>query len=153
MLVGGQIDDLAAEGRFQSERESARLANPVEYLKSIHRRKTGALIEASVRLGGVAAGGTDEQLECLSHFGRAIGLAFQIVDDCLDVESTTEQLGKNTRKDKALGKLTYPGLLGLEDSRKLADDLIREAQSAIAVLGSRGHSLCDLAQFVVDRSK
>lgn len=153
MLVGGQADDLAAEGRFGVSTPEMRENDPLGYLKSIHRRKTGALIEASVLLGGVAGGASADHLGSLGTYGRAIGLAFQIVDDCLDLESTAEQLGKNTRKDCTLGKLTYPALLGLEDSRRLAEQLVCEAREAIAVLGQGGESLCELAQFVVDRSK
>ncbi len=149
MLVGGQADDLAAEGRFGPVSMSGQ--SPLEFLKSIHRRKTSALIEASLRLGGVAGDASLDHLKSLAVYGRAIGLAFQIVDDCLDVESTAEQLGKNTRKDSSLGKLTYPGLLGLEESRRLAAQLISEACAAVAVFKDRGERLTRLAQFVVER--
>ncbi len=148
-LVGGQADDLAAEGRFGPL--STGVLSPLDFLKSIHRRKTSALIEASLRLGGVAGGATLDHLNSLSAYGQAIGLAFQIVDDCLDVESTPEQLGKNTRKDSSLGKLTYPGLLGLDESRRLASQLISEACAAVAVFKNRGQRLTQLAQFVVER--
>ncbi|HBE67557.1 MAG TPA: farnesyl-diphosphate synthase [Planctomycetaceae bacterium] len=129
-LVGGQADDLAAEGRFgplDFQDEEGALA----HLKHIHRRKTGALIVASLQLGATVGGASDEQLERLGLYGEAIGLAFQIIDDCLDVESTAEQLGKMTRKDSKLGKLTYPGLLGLEASYIMAAELIDEAIAAI----------------------
>ena len=148
-LVGGQQDDLAAEGRFGPVDMSG-LA-PLEFLKSIHRRKTSALIEASLQMGGVAGGATLDHLRSLSAYGAAIGLAFQIVDDCLDVESTAEQLGKHTRKDSELGKLTYPVLMGVEASRRLAEQLIGEACAAVAVFKDRGERLARLAQFVVDR--
>jgi geranylgeranyl diphosphate synthase type II len=148
-LVGGQADDLAAEGRFGPLAYHG--LTPVDFLKSIHRRKTSALIEASLQLGGVAGEASMDHLKCLSIYGQAIGLAFQIVDDCLDVESTAEQLGKNTRKDSSLGKLTYPGLLGLEESRRLAAQLSSEACTAIAVFKERGERLTRLAQFVVER--
>jgi geranylgeranyl diphosphate synthase type II len=148
-LVGGQADDLAAEGRFGPIPEQQ--ARPMEFLTSIHRRKTSALIEASLLLGGVAGGASSEQLKCLKAYGQAIGLAFQIIDDCLDVESTSEQLGKHTRKDSTLGKLTYPGLLGLEGSRKMASQLSGDACDAIAVFKEGGEPLVRLAQFVVER--
>lgn len=148
-LVGGQIDDLAAEGRFGgvSELES----RPLEFLKSIHRRKTSALIEASLHLGGVAGGASFDHLKCLGAYGQSVGLAFQIIDDCLDVESTAEKLGKNTHKDKALGKLTYPSLMGLDESKKLAEQLISDACDSIAVFSERGKRLMELARFVVER--
>ncbi len=148
-LVGGQADDLAAEGRFGPVPELAR--DRLEFLKSIHRRKTSALIEASLQLGGVAGGANLDHLKCLAEYGQAVGLAFQIVDDCLDIEGTPEQLGKQTRKDDALGKLTYPGLLGLEQSRELASQLIRDACESIAVFEKGGQRLVQLARFVVDR--
>lgn len=148
-LVGGQADDLAAEGRFGPV-DMAGLA-PVEFLKRIHRRKTSALIEASLQLGGVAASGSLDHLKSLGDYGAAIGLAFQIIDDCLDVESTSEQLGKHTRKDSELGKLTYPSLLGLEASRELAEQLIARASAAVAIFGDRSERLVRLARFVVDR--
>ncbi len=149
-LVGGQADDLAAEGRFGGPGQFK--MTEVDFLKNIHVRKTGSLIEASLQLGGVAGGGSDQDLESLAKYGRCIGLAFQIVDDCLDIEATAEQLGKNTRKDSTHGKLTYPGLLGLDASRKLAAGLIGDALNAIAVFGQRGKKLAELASFVVERS-
>ncbi|MCA9132103.1 MAG: polyprenyl synthetase family protein [Planctomycetales bacterium] len=148
-LVGGQADDLAAEGRFGPV--AMQDLTPLEFLKSIHRRKTSALIEASLQLGGVVGGASSEHLGCLSDYGKAIGLAFQIVDDCLDVESTAEQLGKNTHKDSDLGKLTYPSLLGLQGSRELAERLIRDACDSVAVFKERASRLVQLAQFVVER--
>lgn len=181
-LVGGQADDLAAEGRF-GDIDITDPAEALEHLKGIHRRKTGALIIASLQLGGVAGGATAKHLECLHQYGKCIGLAFQIVDDCLDVESTAEQLGKQTRKDSELGKLTYPGLLGLEQSHAMAAELIVEAIDALEPFrdagppGEQGHGndapsdngqdptslsednhdfiapLVDLARFVISRKK
>ncbi len=148
-LVGGQADDLAAEGRFGAVDMSG--LPPIEFLKSVHRRKTSALIEASLLMGGVAGGADLDHLSCLGQFGQAIGLAFQIVDDCLDVESTPEQMGKNTHKDRDMGKLTYPGLLGLAESKQLAEHLIGEACAATAVFKDKGSRLARLARFVVDR--
>ena len=146
-LVGGQTDDLAAEGRFGP----GLIQKDVESLKDIHRRKTGSLIEASLQLGGVVGGGSLDHLNKLSRFGQSIGLAFQIIDDCLDVEATAEQMGKKTRKDNTHGKLTYPGLMGLTQSRQLADKLVCDAMESLAVFGDRGNKLLELAKFVVDR--
>jgi len=148
-LVGGQADDLAAEGRFDGLVAGNR---SVEHLQKIHLRKTGAIIQASLCLGGVASGASADHLEMLEHYGRSIGLAFQVVDDCLDVESTSEQMGKNTRKDSVIGKLTYPSLMGLEASRRWANQLVEEACSSIAPLGAAASNLIDVAKYVVDRS-
>lgn len=148
-LVGGQVDDLSAEGRFGEIAEMTR--DPLEFLKKIHRRKTSALIEASLHLGGVIAGANSTQMQALSDYGQAIGLAFQIIDDCLDVESTSEHLGKSTRKDSHLGKLTYPGLLGVAQSRQLANQLIDQARQAVTVFSGGGSKLVALAQYIVDR--
>lgn len=148
-LVGGQVDDLSAEGRFGEIAELAR--DPVDFLKRIHRRKTSALIEASLQMGGVIGGANSSELKNFSEYGQAIGLAFQIVDDCLDVESTAEYLGKSTRKDSSLGKLTYPGLLGLESSRGMAGELIQLAFQSLSAFGERASKLRAIAQFIVDR--
>lgn len=148
-LVGGQVDDLSAEGRFG---KIAGLSdNPVEFLKQIHRRKTSALIEASLQMGGAVGGADLTQLQALAEYGQRIGLAFQIIDDLLDVESTAEHLGKSTRKDSGLGKLTYPGLLGVETSRELANQLIQDACESLAVFGDSASKLELLAQFIVER--
>jgi geranylgeranyl diphosphate synthase type II len=149
-LVGGQADDLAAEGRYGPVDHAS--LSPLEYLKSIHLRKTSALIEASLQLGGVAGGASLDHLNRLADYGRAVGLAFQIVDDCLDVEGTPEQLGKLTRKDSKLGKLTYPSLLGLAGSHNLARELIGDACAAVSVFKERGEPLVELAKFVALRT-
>ncbi len=151
-LVGGQADDLAAEGRFAGPDGLLAENRSVEHLQRIHLRKTGAIIQASLCLGGVASGASVDHLEMLERYGRSIGLAFQVVDDCLDVESTSEQMGKNTRKDSVIGKLTYPSLLGLEASRRWANQLVEEACNAVAPLGAAASNLIDVAKFVVDRS-
>jgi geranylgeranyl diphosphate synthase, type II len=148
-LVGGQVDDLSAEGRFGPIPMME--TNPLEFLKQIHRRKTSALIEASLQIGGVIGGASEGQRKALSVYGQSIGLAFQIVDDCLDVESTAEHLGKSTRKDSSLGKLTYPGLLGLKDSRDLAVQLIDNACESLSEFGDRASKLRALARFIIDR--
>jgi geranylgeranyl diphosphate synthase, type II len=148
-LVGGQVDDLSAEGRFGEV--ASMTENPMEFLKAIHRRKTSALIEASLQMGGVVGQANSQQLQALSTFGQAIGLAFQIVDDCLDVESTSDHLGKSTRKDHKTGKLTYPGLVGLTASRQMAEELISQATNSLSVFGAQATKLKALARYVVDR--
>ncbi|MCA9193078.1 MAG: polyprenyl synthetase family protein [Planctomycetales bacterium] len=148
-LVGGQADDLAAEGRYGQ----VEIANELrfDYLKSIHRRKTGAIIEASLRLGGVVASASEAQIQHLCEYGQALGLAFQITDDCLDVDGTVEQLGKQTRKDSTHGKLTYPRVLGLEGSRQLVSELIANACQAVSSFGETAAGLVQIARFVEQR--
>lgn len=156
-MVGGQALDLAAEGRISSgESERPKSAGDLE---SIHRRKTGALFRASLRLGFYAAqgekpGGPDRALqERLDAFGRAFGLAFQISDDLLDVEGCCENAGKRVGKDAARGKLTYPGLLGNEESRRRAELLCKEAIQAVDGLGAAAEPLAALARLVMDRDR
>lgn len=148
-LVGGQVDDLSAEGRFGEISELTR--DPLEFLQKIHRRKTSALIEASLQMGGAVGGADSTQLQALAEYGQAIGLAFQIIDDCLDVESTAEHLGKSTLKDSNLGKLTYPGLLGVGASREMASQLVHVACNSLSLFGDGASKLRMLAQFIVDR--
>ena len=140
-MIGGQVVDLEAE---DTKPDAATL----EY---IHLSKTAALITACVVSGGVYANASQAQVEDLRCFGRAIGLAFQIVDDVLDVTKTSEQLGKTAGKDAASEKATYPALFGLEQSREKARSLLHEASSAIQGLGSSAETLQNLAQFLVER--
>jgi geranylgeranyl diphosphate synthase type II len=142
-MVGGQVDDLHAD------------AGPgtLEWLESLHERKTGALLRASLRMGGIAAGAQAEQLDALTDYGRQIGLAFQIVDDLLDVEGDAVKLGKDVRKDEAAGKLTYPGLLGVEESRRRAWELMDAARASLAPFGPAGLQLARLAQYIVERDR
>jgi geranylgeranyl diphosphate synthase type II len=140
-MVGGQVADIEAEGRPAS-------AETVDY---IHRHKTAALIRTSLRVGATICGATPAQREALSVAGGAIGLAFQIVDDLLDVEGTTEQLGKTAGKDQAQHKATYPAVHGLEASRRRAAELIAEAERALAPLGAAADPIRALARFVVER--
>jgi geranylgeranyl pyrophosphate synthase len=140
-MIGGQMDDLETEGRALAEKE----------LTSIHRRKTGALLTASVRAGALLGGAEGERLACLGRYGRALGLAFQIVDDVLDVTGTRESLGKSPGKDAAAHKTTYPTLLGLDGARGRAEELAREAVEALAPLGERGDLLASLARYTVAR--
>ncbi len=146
-MVGGQMLDLEAQSAG------------VTGLETIHRLKTGALFKAALRLGLYSAqadrpGGVDPvALGHLDDFAAAFGLAFQITDDLLDVESSAELAGKRVGKDAALGKLTYPGLLGVAESRARAAELGRLAVSAADALGERGRPLADLARFVVQRDR
>lgn len=141
-LVGGQEDDLKAE--FTN--------GGLEHLERIHRRKTGAMIRVSLRLGGLVAQATDSQLAALDVYGEKIGLAFQIVDDLLDLTGDEAAMGKRLQKDSTKGKLTFPAVLGEAESRRRAAALIDEACSAVAVFGDRSAGLEALARYVVDRN-
>ena len=116
-------------------------------LERIHRRKTGAMFRVSLRLGGLAGGANDEQLGQLETYGKNLGLAFQIVDDLLDRDGTTTNLGKTIGKDDVNGKLTFPSLLGKAESQSRAEQLIDEACQAVRDFGGRGQKLCSLAPF------
>ena len=141
-MVGGQADDLAAE--FQ--------AGDVEFLTSIHRRKTGAMLTCCLRLGAISAGGTSEQIESLTTYGGKLGLAFQIVDDLLDITGAEAQIGKKTNQDTEHGKLTFPSILGIEESRQRAEKLIEEAIASLNSFGSRASNLEALAHYVLNRN-
>ncbi|MGN6547582.1 MAG: polyprenyl synthetase family protein [Aureliella sp.] len=151
-LVGGQVDDLAAEGRFGFRPYGESVEERLEFLQRIHERKTGAMIAGSVKLGGLAVGASAPALVALEQFGQRIGLAFQIVDDLLDVESSSEAMGKHTGKDEARGKLTYPGLLGVEQSRSWAQRLIAQACDDLSPLGEPAAMLVMMAKFVLERN-
>lgn len=147
-MVGGQCDDLLAEKLGAAEKQGS----AVEMLHAIHARKTGAMIRASVVLGGVAARGTTAELEKLAIYGDCIGIAFQIVDDLLDVESTSENTGKRTGKDSERGKLTFPGIYGVQASRDRAEKLVEQAIATIDSFGSAATPLKQLARYITDRS-
>ena len=155
-MVGGQVADLEAESQSTSRvplneaDPQTRAAYAVE-LEAIHRRKTGRLIRSALTLGGRIAQADVATLGVLDHYGTCIGLAFQIADDVLDVTGTQEKLGKGVGKDADLGKLTYPSLIGLEQSRQRAQELIDEACLAIAPWGERGKQLQAMARFVLAR--
>jgi geranylgeranyl diphosphate synthase type II len=140
-LVGGQVADLEGEGR--------RL--PLEDLRFIHEGKTAALLTASLRLGAMTADADAERMEALQRFGGACGLAFQIIDDILDVTQTSEKLGKSAGKDAVSEKSTFPALLGLEASRREAKRLTDEALSALAVFGPQSKRLAALANHLLSR--
>jgi geranylgeranyl diphosphate synthase type II len=139
-MVGGQQVDMDSEGQAPTQ-------PTVEY---IHTHKTGALIRCSVLLGAMAGGAEDGELRALRRYGENLGLAFQIVDDILDLTATTEEMGKDQGSDKARNKITYPAVFGLEESRRRAMDLIEEAKASLAPLNNPGH-LLDIADFVLLR--
>jgi geranylgeranyl pyrophosphate synthase len=142
-MVDGQAFDLGSEGKTLS----------LEQLKRLHAAKTGELIRASLRLGALVSGhATDVDLEELDRYAQKIGLAFQIQDDILDIESTTEQLGKPQGSDEERDKATYPSLIGLEQSKSWLNELHQEAIEALEPFGSRNRSLIDLADFVIARN-
>lgn len=141
-MVGGQWLDLQAEGR----------AVDVDELDRIHRGKTSRLIEASCLMGGLAAGGSDEDLRRLGAYGRSLGLAFQVVDDILDVTGSTQAMGKTGGRDAELGKATYPNVVGLDRARERASELVRAALAEIEPMAGAG-SLERIARLVVDRER
>jgi geranylgeranyl diphosphate synthase type II len=140
-MIGGQVNDI------EGERKKATAA----LLDSIHRAKTGALLRASVRIGGIYAGATEEQLAALSAYGEHIGLAFQIIDDVLDVEESSEALGKTAGKDQAQQKITFPAVYGLARSRIMAEEERLAAHAALANFGNRADRLRQIADFIVQR--
>ena len=142
-LVAGQVADLEGEGKKISAAE----------LQYIHERKTSALLCCSVRLGGMSANCTPAQLEALTDFGYHVGLAFQVIDDILDVTQTSEQLGKTAGKDTAAQKATYPAIVGLEKSRKIAAQLTAKAFAALKIFKGKAVALEALAEFLLKRDK
>ena len=142
-VVGGQIEDLAAEGAIPD-------AKRLDY---IHSHKTGALIRAAVRMGAIAGGAAPETLEALTRYGEAAGLAFQVADDLLNATSTVEQLGKPVGSDAERHKLTYVSVHGLECARRRARELAVEAVLAVKPLGTRAEPLSALARYAVERVK
>jgi geranylgeranyl diphosphate synthase, type II len=140
-LIAGQVVDLESEGK--------RVSLPL--LKFIHESKTAALLCATIRLGAMSANATPEQLASLSGFGKTLGLAFQIIDDILDITQTSETLGKSAGKDLASGKATYPSVVGLERSRKAARRLTREAHRSLKPFGHKSEILHGLADYLLDR--
>jgi geranylgeranyl pyrophosphate synthase len=120
-------------------------------LDFIHRNKTGKLLTASALLGGLLAGASDEKIDALRRYGNATGLAFQIVDDLLDLEETAATLGKTAGKDVAQGKLTYPALLGTDAARAKVDELLQVAVSNAAMIGGPVNYLAQIARFICER--
>jgi geranylgeranyl diphosphate synthase type II len=140
-MIGGQVTDIEGE----------RQPPTAELLDRIHRAKTGALLRASVRMGGICAGGDARQIEALSAYGEHVGLAFQIVDDILDIEESSEALGKTAGKDVAQGKITFPAVYGLEASRAMAREECERAHAALEPFGERAQRLHEIADLIVYR--
>src|SRR3712207_4463092 len=140
-LIAGQVADLEAEGQ------------PITRagLRYIHENKTAAMLAASVRLGAMSANAKPAELDAISAFGAALGLAFQVIDDILDVTQTSEKLGKSAGKDVAAQKATYPAVIGVEQSRKEAQRLTNEAHASLDILGEQGETLHALANYLLDR--
>lgn len=144
MIIGQVYDTL---GGFPEE------STPAQKLKLTHKNKTAALIRAACRMGGICADSSDEQLNALTTYGEAIGLMFQIVDDLIDVTQSTEHVGKATGKDQQAGKLTYPGVFGLEESKSQVMKLRNEAIKAVASLGDLAKPLIELCDYMAVRTK
>ncbi len=141
-MIGGQMRDLAGEGVSLSLAER----------EGVHAAKTGALIAASARMGALAAGADDDEVAAVDRYGRCLGLAFQIMDDVLDLTSTTAALGKTAGRDKALGKSTYPALLGVAGARTRAESLVGEALRALSSGGLLTRDLSQVANFMITRT-
>lgn len=141
-MVGGQVVDMQSE---------CAIGVTIDTVTGIHRRKTGALIVASVTAGGLLGGGTPEQIAALEEYGRTIGLAFQVADDILDIEGTTEELGKDAGSDEARGKATYPSLLGLSESKRYAKELVDSGLLALTDFGEAAEPLRAIARYIIER--
>lgn len=140
-LIAGQVADLEGEGKSVSKSQ----------LKYIHERKTSALLTCSVKLGGMAANCTPRQLEALTEFGYNVGLAFQVIDDILDVTQTSKKLGKTAGKDEAAQKATYPSVVGLDNARKIATKLTTKAYDALKPFKGRAIALEAMADYLLKR--
>jgi geranylgeranyl diphosphate synthase type II len=141
-MIGGQVNDIEGEGKHPT----------AQLLDSIHRAKTGALLRASVRIGAIYAGANADQLDALTRFGEHAGLAFQIVDDVLDVEQPSEKLGKTAGKDAQQHKITFPAVYGVEKSKAMAEEERRAAHVALQGMDDRAGRLKELADLIVTRS-
>jgi geranylgeranyl diphosphate synthase type II len=140
-LIAGQVADLEAEGKKVSRHE----------LRYIHENKTSAMITTSIRLGAMSANAGEKKLRALTKFGHSLGLAFQVIDDILDVTQTTEKLGKSAGKDVAAQKATYPAVIGLDASRAEARRLTKDAQGALRFFGGEAEPLRELANYLLAR--
>ncbi|MHB8124082.1 MAG: polyprenyl synthetase family protein [Desulfitobacteriaceae bacterium] len=142
-MVGGQVADLDGEGRNLTLAE----------IENIHKKKTGALLVVSARLGVILAGGNEEQVSALTRYAQALGLAFQIKDDILDIEGDSKTLGKPIGSDQKLAKATYPSLMGLEEAKKYLHIQIVKALDAIETFGEQGIFLTQLADYIESRQR
>ena len=141
-LAGGQVQDLKNEGNADVDYET---------LQWIHTYKTAALLKAAVTSGAILAGATDEDVKKCEIYANKIGLAFQVADDILDVTASTEELGKTAGKDLDADKTTYPKLLGLDESRQFAQELVDAAKAALADFGDKAAPLIGLADYIIMR--
>jgi geranylgeranyl diphosphate synthase type II len=140
-LVAGQVADLEAEGHKTDRAQ----------LRYIHENKTAAILTTTVRLGAMSANADAKKLRAITKYGRALGLAFQIIDDILDVTQTSEKLGKSAGKDAAAKKATYPAVIGLDESRSEARRLTRQAHNALSIFGEKAETLHALANYLLER--
>ncbi|MCA9284157.1 MAG: polyprenyl synthetase family protein [Phycisphaerales bacterium] len=145
-MINGQVYD--SLGGFEPD-----CRRDLDRLRLIHENKTGALLVAACRMGGICGGADPEQLRRLTTYGNAIGLMFQVVDDLLDVTQSTEHLGKAAGKDLSAGKLTFPGVMGVDASRAHVQELLEEASTAIAPFGASGRPLAELAEYMAVRTR
>jgi geranylgeranyl diphosphate synthase type II len=141
-MVGGQIVDMESEGKQDLD---------LPTVQFIHTHKTGALIKAAIKCGALLAGADARQVEALNRYGEAVGLAFQIYDDILDIEGTTAEIGKDAGSDQARGKATYPAVIGLKESRQRAAELLDMALEAIADFDVQAEPLREIARYVLSR--
>jgi geranylgeranyl diphosphate synthase type II len=140
-LIAGQVADLEAEGKKSTRAQ----------LRYIHENKTAAILTTSVRLGAMSANADAKKLQTITNFGRALGLAFQVIDDILDVTQTSEKLGKSAGKDITAKKATYPAVIGLEKSRAEARRLTRKAHDGLSIFGAKAEPLHALANYLLER--
>lgn len=142
-LVGGQVDDLAG----------ASTDRDLDQLERIHRRKTGAMFRVASRLGAVVASADEQQISALDEFGGKLGLAFQIIDDLLDIKGDERALGKSVGKDVEQGKMTFPAVLGEDESRRRAERILLEAEQSLVLFAPKAKHLESLARYVLERSQ
>ena len=142
-MVGGQVVDILSQNKRAD----------LETVQQMHSRKTAALIAAATESGALAGKGSEAQVAALARYGRAIGLAFQIADDILDIEGDTELLGKTTGADEARGKVTYPAAVGLERSRQAGNEMVNDALAALEEFDDRANPLRSLANYIITRKK
>jgi geranylgeranyl diphosphate synthase type II len=147
-MIGGQVADIVAERSHEQSTDREALLRELHF---IHRNKTGKLFTASVVLGGLLGGASEEQLKALRTYADALGMAFQIVDDLLDIEESSATLGKTAGKDVAQGKLTYPALLGVDAARAEVDRLLGEALGNADMIGGPVNTLAPIARYICER--
>ncbi len=142
-MVGGQVVDIQSEGKEPN----------FDIVKQMHARKTGALITASVTSGAVLAGAGEDEISLIRSYGEKVGLAFQIADDILDVEGDSEILGKQTGADRNKGKMTYPAVIGLDESKRIQSNLVQSAIGDLSEFGNNAEPLRQIARYIIERKK